>query len=286
MKCQPIYTGISSLRSLLIVASLALLSGCNTLIFHPEKQHYPIPEELGIVKQDVYFTTADGLRLHGWFLPAKQPAKGTVLFLHGNAQNVSTHIANIWWMPEQQLNVFLFDYRGFGKSEGEPTLEGLQLDTASALDTLFKRTDINKEKVVVYGQSLGAAIAITHLAHSEYRSRLQAIILEGGFTSFRDVAQEALDKWWVTWAFQWPLSLTISDDNRPIDNIQYLSPTPVLIVHGKDDQIIEVHHAHELFNAAKDPKNLWFVTRSGHNSATLSHDYRKQLIDYIYQAVD
>lgn len=285
MKFLLICTGIFKLRILFIVCLALLSSACSHLIFHPEKEHYPIPESLGIVKKDIFFETEDGLKLHGWYLPAKSTKpRGTLLFLHGNAQNISTHIRQIWWLPQKDINVFLFDYRGFGKSEGEPTLEGLQLDFAAALKTLFALPGVEDKKVIVYGQSLGAALAITHLAHSNYRNNINSIIVEGAFTSFRKVAQEALDKWWLTWAFQKPLSLTISDQFRPIDDIALLSPTPLLIVHGRNDNIINEHHAHALYRAAKDPKHLWFVTNIGHNSAFLITDFRHQIIRYLYES--
>lgn len=270
-------------RIVLILFFLLSLSGCNTLIFQPDKGHYPIPDDLGIERQDHFFRTADNLLLHGWFIPAvnQQTANGTIFFLHGNAQNVSTHLRAVWWLPHYGYNVFIFDYRGYGHSQGEPTLDGLHQDVKAAMNYLFTELPVDKNKVVIYGQSLGGSLAITASPQSEYFSRVRGVIVEGAFTSYRLVAREALDKWWLTWAFQWPLSLTISDDYRPIDVIAEISPKPLLIIQGAEDKVIESHHSLDLFRAAQQPKQRWVVENAGHNNALGGETARREFLDYL-----
>ena len=118
---------------LLLPALLLLISGCTHLIFQPLKPHLIDPAQHGIVAEEHYFTTKDKVRLHGWLLPAQGESRGTLLFLHGNAENISTHIRSVWWLPKHGYNVFLFDYRGYGRSEGNPTLDGSLLDLRAAM---------------------------------------------------------------------------------------------------------------------------------------------------------
>lgn len=262
------------------------LGGCTHLIFQPMKTHVLDPAEVNIEARDVYFQTTDGLRLHGWFLPSQTPAKGTLLFLHGNAENVSTHIGSVWWLPRYGYNVFLFDYRGYGHSEGTPTLPGVHEDMESALRTVLRMEEVDKQRLIVFGQSLGGAIAVTGLADSAYRDQVRALVIESAPSSFRTVAREALDKWWITWLFQWPLSLTISDDYQPLQRIGENSPIPVLIIHGTSDSIIAPRHAADLYDAAKSPKTLWMVEGVGHIAAMTEQVNRERLAEYLDRVLE
>jgi fermentation-respiration switch protein FrsA (DUF1100 family) len=264
-----------------LVLLLALgLAGCTGLVFQPMHQMVLTPDELGLAYREVNFTTADGVRLNGWFLPARAPRRGSVLFLHGNAENISTHIANVAWMPAAGVDVFLFDYRGYGRSGGEPSLDGLQLDFAAALRTLLGMPEADPERIVVFGQSLGAAVAITGLAASPDKDKVRALVVEGAFTSLRALAREKLAGFWLTWPLQWPLSLTI-DDYRPIDVIGKLAPLPILIIQGEADHVVPAHHGIALFEAAGQPKQLWLLPGIGHIQAFTRVANRRRLRDYL-----
>jgi len=269
-------------RFVCLIIILLQLSGCSGLIFLPEKKTYVTPAMLHIKSEDVYFHSGKNV-LHGWWLHAKSPVKGTVLFLHGNAENISTHIASVYWLPAQGYDVFLFDYRGYGQSTGKPDLPGIHQDYAAALNYLFHRADANKTNVFVFGQSLGAAVVLVGTDTSPYKSSLRAVIVEGAFTSYRQVAREKFDDFWLTWLFQWPLSLTINDDYRPIDHIAKISPTPLLLIHSKQDEVIPFHNALELFAAAREPKTLWVVKNVSHIHAFTKPEYRQKLLEYLQQ---
>ena len=159
----------------------------------------------------------------------------TVLFLHGNAENISTHIASVAWLPAKGYNVFLFDYRGYGRSAGEPSLPGLHLDTEAALAAVFAMAEVNADRIVVFRQSLGGDVAITALAGSAYRHRIRAMVIEGAFSSYRGIAREKLAGLWLTWPLQWPLSLAMDDQYKPLEAIGRISPVPVLVIHGLVD---------------------------------------------------
>ena len=239
------------------------LIGCTAFFFQPLEKHYYSPSDLGLDYQDVYFSSLDGTYLHGWWLPARGEAKGSVLFLHGNAENISTHIRSIMFLPGQDLNVFLFDYRGYGRSEGTAYLEGLLMDVEAGLGQLliYDKTG----NLAVFGQSLGAALAILVVADSRYKDEIEVLVSDSSFTSFREITREKLSSHWLTWLFQWPLAMTVADDYRPIDEISKLHPTAEILVHSKADQVIPFHHSEFLYKNAREPKSLWVVKNSGHN---------------------
>ncbi len=188
------------IRALPVLGGLALaLGGCTGVIFQPMHQLVLTPDQIGLDYEEVEFEAADGVPLHGWFLPAQAPRRGSILFLHGNAQNISTHIASVAWLPAQGFDVLLFDYRGYGESEGSPSLAGLHLDFEAALQALLARPEIERDRVIVFGQSLGGSLAITALAASPLRHQVRALIVEGAFTSYRALAREKLADFWLTW---------------------------------------------------------------------------------------
>jgi fermentation-respiration switch protein FrsA (DUF1100 family) len=261
-----------------------LLGGCTSLFFHPMRQHALTPDQLGLAWCDVWFEAEDGVHLHGWFLPAEGASAGTVLFLHGNAENISTHIASVGWLPAAGFNVLLVDYRGYGLSEGEPTLDGLHRDVEAAIARVFTLEGVDRERVALFGQSLGGSIAITVLARSPYKENIRALIVEGAFSGYRRITREVLGRAWLTWPLQWPLSFAVDDAHRPIEAIARISPVPVLIVQGEEDAIVPTTHAQALYAAAGEPKALWLVQGAGHNGAFQSPQYRRRLVEYLKQS--
>lgn len=269
------------LLKLVLLSIVIGLGGCTHLVFQPMKQHVFDPASADISVEDEWIQTNDNITLHGWWLGHQGEEKGTIFFLHGNAENISTHIGSVWWFPKYGYNVLIIDYRGYGRSEGEPNLKGIQLDMASSLEWLFQHQDIDTNKIVIFGQSMGAATAITGLVDSPYRSRIRGLIIEGAFTSYRELTRELLDQSWLTWLFQWPLSLMIDDTYRPIDSIRQLDDIPILIIHSRKDEIIPYHHGVELFQAAKGKKDFWSIENARHIATFIDEKERLRLIDYL-----
>lgn len=259
-----------------------LLTGCNSVFFQPQSKEYLTPDALGLAYENVTLSGGEG-QLHAWWLPAKGKAEGTVLFLHGNAENISTHIASVYWLPAQNYNVLLLDYRGYGRSQGVPTVAGALEDINSAMQHLLQRKDVDPGRIVVLGQSLGGALSIYYVAHSPYRANIKALIVESPFSSYRDIAREKLDAVWLTWPLQWPLSFTIDDDYSPLPAVAQLSPIPLLLIHGDKDRIIPLHHGEKLFAAAGQPKAFWRVPEGEHIAAFRRINYREQLVQYLRQ---
>ena len=270
------------MRLLLAICLISLsLVGCSNAFFLPYHGHVQTPERLGLAYEDVYFNASEGTHLHGWFLPAQGKAHGTILFLHGNAENISTHIMSVRWLPQRGFNVFLLDYRGYGTSTGKPTLAGVQDDVDSALKMLIARPDVDASRIVVFGQSLGGAIAIYNVAHSPYRRHIRALVVESAFSSHRRITREKLGDFWLTWPLQWPLSWTVSDEYSPSRAVADVGPIPLLIIHGDRDPIVPPHHAQRLFDLAREPKAVWTVPGGGHIQAFQKYEYRDRFVAYL-----
>ncbi|MFW2374585.1 MAG: alpha/beta hydrolase [Gammaproteobacteria bacterium] len=233
------------------------------MFFYPIKTHFFDPEDFSIKHEIVSFTSHDNILLNGWIFPSKQPSNKTIIFLHGNAGNISLQAGNIYWLTEHGFNVFIFDYRGYGHSQGEATLDNIIRDIDSAIAFIIEKSNKNTEYFVI-GHSLGASMAIYALSNSQYKQHISSVILISGFADYQVIAREVLSRHWLTWALQWPLSYTVTDKYRPLDHIQNLSPLPVIIMHSPDDQSIPYYNAEQLFQKAREPKQLVDI-KGGHN---------------------
>jgi len=274
------------LRPLLGLFLLLGLSGCTGFFFQPMKEHVADPQRFGFAYEDVDFTSRDGARLHGWLFPAAGRRVGSILFLHGNAENISTHFANVVWLTEAGFDAFVIDYRGYGRSEGVPDLDGLHLDAAAALDWLLAMPSVKADEVIVFGQSLGGAIALETVANSSRKNDLAGLVVEGAFSGYRAIAREKLASFWLTSLLRWPIGLTINNRYDPKKAAAALSPTPVLIVHGQTDDVVPPHHGEILFEAAAEPKTIWQPKEAGHIAAFSTLSMRKRLVDYLNGLID
>jgi fermentation-respiration switch protein FrsA (DUF1100 family) len=230
------------------------------------------------------FPSSDGVPIHGWYFPAEN-ARGSVLVLHGNAQNLSTHVNSILWLVKEGFNIFIIDYRGYGWSGGAPDLDGVHLDAAAALEKLFSMPETDPDRVAVLGQSLGGSIAVHAVTHSPYKERIRALIIDSAFSSYRRIAREKLNDFWLTWLFQVPLSWTVNDDYSAEKFIGQVAPIPVLILHGLDDPVVPVHHGRLLSEAARDPKQIWLTARPGHVQSFGDEAVRLQFARYLTTAL-
>lgn len=272
------------IRLVLLQGLLAGLAGCTGLFFQPMTAHVVDPAAIGFAYEDVTFEAADGTELHGWFFPAEGERLGSVLFLHGNAENISTHFANVAWLAKAGIDAFVFDYRGYGRSSGTPTLDGLHLDANAALDTLIARPETVRERIAVFGQSLGGAVALGMVAARPEKDRLATLIVEGAFSDYRGIAREKLAQFWLTWPLQWPLGFTIDASHSPLAAAAEITPLPFLVIHGQKDEVVPPHHGDRLFEAASEPKTIWRPSAAGHIQALATVDARKRLLAYLTSA--
>jgi fermentation-respiration switch protein FrsA (DUF1100 family) len=268
-------------RSVAALALVLALGACTPVFFQPSGGIYSTPGLYGIDYQPVEFHAADGTALFAWFMPARGEAHGTVLYLHGNAQNISAHFANVAWLPAAGFNVLAMDYRGYGGSEGRPSLPGVQLDIDAAMRTLLERPDVDPDRIVVFGQSLGGALAIYYVAHSAYRQHIRAVVADSAFADYRMVAREKLADLFITWPLQWLPDYTVDDSYAPRAAVAIISPIPLLLIHGEQDGIDSPHHSQLLYEMAREPKAYWSIPDSGHIQALRNAAVRKRLTDFL-----
>lgn len=272
-----------------LLGAALLGAGCSGLFYHPSKQRFAQPETIGLPYTGLFFDSLDGTRLHGWFFPAApaphdpggdaRPA--TVIQFHGNAENITTHHRSVVWLAHAGFNVFVFDYRGYGASGGRPGRAGIQNDAVAAIRYIRGRPEVDPDRLVLFGQSVGAAVTVTAAAAAP--AGVRAVVIEGAFASYRGIAREKLAGSALTWALQWPLALLISDRWSPVEAIGQLAPIPVLIVHGTTDPVVPFHHAERLLAAAREPKTLWAVFGGGHGDTFTRYGavYRPALVGYL-----
>ncbi|KAF0863132.1 alpha/beta hydrolase [Pseudomonas sp. LD120] len=264
-------------------ALLLGLQGCSSLLFYPEPGLPFTPERAKLEYRDVTLTTADGLKLHGWWLPAKPGValKGTVLHLHGNGGNLAWHLGGSWWLPEQGYQVLLLDYRGYGLSEGAPRLPAIYQDLDAAFKWLDQAPQVQGKPLILLGQSLGGALAIHYLVeHPERQARLKAVVFDGVPASYRDVGRYALGTSWLTWPFQVPLSWLVPDADSAIRFMPRLTGVPKLIYHSLDDPIVPLSNGIRLYQAAPPPRVLQ-LTRGGHVQTFADPTWRRVMLRYL-----
>ena len=221
-------------------------------IYYPTKEIELTPIDVGLKYDDVFFNTDDGLKLNGWFIPVENP-RGTLLFCHGNAGNISHRIEIIKVFNKLDLNVFIFDYRGYGRSHGNPTEEGLYRDAQAAYKHLVSRKNIDKDSIVIYGKSIGANVGIDLAS----KVKVGVLISESGFSSAYDMGRKLFPYFPIKWI------ITIKYDAlTKIKNI----PIPKLIIHSKDDEIVPFKLGKKLFEAAS-PLKEFYQMQGGHNEA-------------------
>jgi uncharacterized protein len=279
----PVRFSIRRVASALFVTFLA--SGCTQTFFQPQRVLVDTPERVGLAYEALPLRAADGIELFTWFLPARGTPQATVLFLHGNAENISTHYANVAWMPAEGFNVLVLEYRGYGKSSGTPSLAGVQLDIDAAMQVLLGRREVDSRRIVLFGQSLGGALAIHYAAHGAHRASLRAVIADSAFSDYRRIVREKMAGFFLTWPFQWLPVLTVDNDYSPQAAIRRVTPMPLLLIHGERDAIVPPHHSRRLYEIAAEPKELWLAPDAGHIQALRDPALRRRLGDFVRRAV-
>lgn len=269
-----------------LLAGTLMLAGCvERMFFYPDRLPYTRPAQFGLDHEDVFITTSDGVRLHGWWLPARGEARASVLHLHGNAANVSNHLPLVAWLPPAGFNVLMVDYRGFGRSEGRPTLDGVVEDGLAGLLYLRARRDVDPARLIVFGQSLGGATALRVLARDAQGVRLA--VIDSAFASYRGIARDAaLDS--VVLAPLLPLAGLLPDAaSDPLAALKTpaLRELPLLFVHGTADRVIPHRHSEQLYAAAEGPKQLLRVPDAHHMEALMRRDVQAQVLAAMIEAV-
>ena len=261
---------------------LVITTGCNSWFYHPDSFLHDKPSRHGIDFSPWTTKTSDGVRLQGWTLKAKnQPPRGTVIHFHGNAQNRSAHFLFVAWLVSYGYQVEVFDYRGYGGSDGKATRQGLVIDGSAVIDRICKN---RPHPVFLVAQSLGGAVAIPALQQAKDPCPC-ALVLDSTFSSYRSITRQKLADFWLTWPLQYPLSYLISDELSPIDHVQALHGLPVIMIHGDQDTIVPISEGARLYEKISSrEKHFWQMEDGRHTEAFVGREalsYRQQLVDAL-----
>lgn len=241
----------------LVVAALSLTAGCSrlvdTFLYFPEKGPFGAPGAVGLEYEDVWFPAADGTELHGWWVPGRREGP-CVVFFHGNAGNVSHRLDILRRLYDRVgLGVLLFDYRGYGRSGGTPTEQGLYSDARGAR-SLVRARGWDRGGAILYGRSLGAAVAL----QSASEAKPSGCVLESAFTSVEDMARHhypVLSHLLMPW---------LRGQFPSLERVRHLE-CPTLFLHGDQDKISPIGMGWRLFDAASEPKRFRTIRGAGHD---------------------
>ncbi|MGB5623101.1 MAG: alpha/beta hydrolase [Gammaproteobacteria bacterium] len=226
----------------------------------PGRKLIMTPEYAGLDFEDVRIGTADGVSLHGWFIPGE--SERVLLFFHGNAGNISHRVDSIRQFHQLGLSVLIIDYRGYGESGGRTTEAGIYRDAEAAWDYLIGTRDVQPDQIILFGRSLGASVAAWLAARREPL----ALIVESSFSSVPDIGQELYPWLPVRWLSR--LRHATAESIREVR-------CPVLVIHSRDDEIIPFHHGQAIFDAAPEPRD--FVALHGSHNDGFIRDQQTYL---------
>ncbi|MCP4283689.1 MAG: alpha/beta hydrolase [Gammaproteobacteria bacterium] len=234
----------------------------------PSRKISLLPDSQGMAFDSLEIITSDGIKLHGWFLPVEKP-RVTLLFFHGNAGNISHRLDSLKLFNDLGVSVLIFDYRGYGLSEGTPSEKGTYHDAEAAWHYLTENLGVPSQRIILFGRSMGGPIAAWLAARTE----ATGLILESTFTSVPDMASEIYPFFPVKW-----LSRFRYDTLQQIRSIS----SAVLVIHSRDDEIIPFAHGHRLYERASEPKHFLEIS-GGHNDGFLQSEshYKKGLEAFI-----
>ncbi len=255
---------------LIIISFFFVLSCQGSFIYHPEKSLHRNPEDINLSYESVDFNAADNTSLHGWYIPTDDE-RGVILFCHGNGGNISHRLDTIRILNNLGFTVFIFDYRGYGKSSGKPDEDGTYLDALAAWNYLKEIKGIPAEKIIVHGRSLGGAIAVWLAANSEPA----ALIVESSFTSAVDVAKTMTPFQLFSWVITYRYSA--------VDYIKDVK-CPILVIHSRDDRLIPFELGRNLYLAAPGFPEFLEI-QGGHNSGfIISKEVYIQGLDKFFKS--
>ncbi|MDZ7683133.1 MAG: alpha/beta hydrolase [Fodinibius sp.] len=251
---------------LLIVLLMYLMQ--SSMVYHPQKQLTATPAAAGLQYEDITFETEDEVQLHGWYVPADS-AEITVCYFHGNAGNISGRLETLQLLNQLGLNVFIFDYRGYGRSEGSATEQGTYSDAEAAWAYLQQERGLADSEIIIMGRSLGGSIAAWLAA----RKSAGAVVIESTFTSAVDLGADLYP--WL------PVRQIMNFEYNTLAHIKEID-SPLFMAHSRDDRVVPYHHGQALFEAANEPKQF-LELRGSHGSGfwETGKTYREGLRQFL-----
>lgn len=252
---------------LFLILSLFMVQSCSHVFYQPSEKHFYDPAQFNITYKDVWFDSVDGTKLHGWYFPSSKKPKGTIVQFHGNAQNISTHFLSLVWLVKEGYNLFIFDYRGYGKSQGSSSQEGLYQDALAALKKGKEYHSAHGQgHFIVYGQSLGGIVSLRALPDFVEKDEVSLLVLDSTFDSYQDIAFDKLKSRWFLWPFS-PLAYLLVSDKYAADKVMNKIDQPTLVIVGDGDEVIPAKFGKQIYEDISATKKwLWELKGAGHIS--------------------
>lgn len=268
----------------MIIFFIFLLSSCSSVFYQPIQDHYKItPDKFGYQKEEHWISVDDNLKLHAWRFPAKGSYKATVVQFHGNAENMSTHFLSLAWMVEYGFDVWTFDYRSYGKSQGKPSQKLLAGDGVKVIHYIHQQNSKKlNSQLVLFGMSLGGAILQKSLEQLKEKIPIKLLVLDSTFNSYKKLAAAKMRAFWFTYLLS-PLGYMLVEDEGRADDF-YKINYPLLVIHAKDDPVVPFKFGEEIYkNSLAQIKHFWSLDSHSHTSVFFieNNSYRLKFIELV-----
>lgn len=258
------------------------VTACSNLLYYPTRQLYVDPKKLDPQPEEKQFSLKDGLLIKGWYFHSPTPPKAIVLFFHGNGQNRSAQFLNLYWLIKRGFDLAIFDYPGYGQTGGKPSpYSTVQMarETIAYVHNLYPKIPL-----VIYGQSLGGAIAARAVCETKSEFVPARLVIDSSFTSYQKAGRKILAKSAWTWLFQPFAWIALSDRWAPGQCLKDLPNVPKVFIHSREDEIITFSQGEEGFEIAAEPKQFW-VKEHGHHNGTYENEeglkLREKLVEFL-----
>ncbi len=240
-------------------------------VFYPDRRLVATPARAGLDYKDLWIDTPDGERLHGWLVEAG-PGAPLLIFFHGNAGNIGDRVDNVARLVEVGISVLIFDYRGYGRSTGRPTEEGVYTDGRAVYRFALESLGYSPGDVVLFGRSLGTAVA----AHVASKAVVAGVILESAFTSLKDLA-------WIHYPFI-PGKFLVKGKFNVVEMVRGIR-APLLVIHGDRDGLVPMKLGERVYRVAPEPKEFYVIHGAGHNDTDVvgGRPYFERLRSFVYR---
>lgn len=268
--------------SLLTILSI-FMSACSSLFYYPRHDLLYDPAQFNLDPKDLWIKDGD-LQIHAWYFKANQNeknlSKGTFVFFHGNAENLTSHYLSLAWILDYNYDYLIFDYPGYGQSAGKPSPQSTV--ESGKLVLKWVHDNIDSRPLFVYGNSLGGIISLRTAEEVKNQIPIKMLIIDSSFNSYKKVGRRALSRSWITWLIQ-PLAYVLLSDRYAPSDLSQLAPIPLLFIHGQKDKAVESVFSEEMFAEASQPKELWLIPNGTHGSTFYINkgDYRAKMINFI-----
>ena len=274
-----------------VLTFFLLFTSCSHVFYHPAKRTFWDPSQFHVESKEIHLTTSDGVKLHGLHLltdkDSPQKKKGTLLFFHGNAENLTTHFVQLNWILKHGYEVIIFDYRGYGQSEGEPNQRGTYLDALTFLNYAYDyHVKQGNKKFIVHGQSLGGVVAMRALVDFKYTEKVDLFVADSTFNSYQNIAFDKLTSFWLTFLFS-PLAYLMISDEMGVDEEHFKSldkRVRFLVIHGTNDFHVPDKFGKKIFNQLKEKHHQFWTIPDGYHIDLFVRErgkYQKKYLEYL-----